>query len=243
VPLLATSPTFFGSVRSTYYDSIFPWDAAASFCVQFQKYTYYPIMGIARFNLYLLSWQHIFFSLPAIKNRKIRTTPTSTFWILYLELACMAIHWFIHIRLLLSIPSFQTRVIFVLLSHGISLLLHIQITISHFGMSTADLGPVESFAQKQLRTTMDVDCPPWLDWFHGGLQFQVIHHLFPRMPKHNYREAQALVKEFCQETGIKYTIFGFVEGNKVVLGRLGQIAKQVSMLRKCHKGMVEEGFH
>ncbi|KAH8590045.1 delta 8-(E)-sphingolipid desaturase [Bisporella sp. PMI_857] len=235
LPLLATSPTFFSSIRSTYYGSVFPWDAASGFCVGIQKYTYYPIMAIARFNLYLLSWQHLLWSLPAFTNRKLRSTPTSTLSILYFELACMAVYWYLHISILLSIPTCPTRILFVLISHSISLLLHIQITLSHFGMSTADLGPIESFAQKQLRTTMDVECPPWFDWFHGGLQFQVIHHLFPRMPKHNYREAQALVKEFCEETGIKYTIFGFVEANKFVLGRLGEIAEQVGMLKFCQK--------
>ena len=111
-----------------------------------------------------------------------------------------------------------------------------------FRMSTADLGPIESFAQKQLRTTMDVACPSYLDWFHGGLQFQVIHHLFPRMPKHNYRQAQVLVREFCQETGIKYTIFGFVEGNRFVLERLGEIARQVGMLKFCENKFGEEVF-
>ena len=25
----------------------------------------------------------------------------------------------------------------------------------------------------QLNTTLDVDCYRWMDWFHGGLQFQV----------------------------------------------------------------------
>lgn len=54
-------------------------------------------------------------------------------WILYLELASMAIFWYLYINLLLAIPDFQTRVLFVLLSHSISLLLHVQITISHFG--------------------------------------------------------------------------------------------------------------
>lgn len=62
------------------------------------------------------------------------------------------------------------------------------------------------------------------------------------MPKHNYREAQKLVKVFCRETGIKYTIFGFVEGNRVVLGRLGEIAKQVGMVRECQKHMVEKAI-
>lgn len=67
------------------------------------------------------------------ENRKLRSTPTSTMWILYLELASMAIFWYLYINLLLAIPDFQTRVLFVLLSHSISLLLHVQITISHFG--------------------------------------------------------------------------------------------------------------
>jgi delta8-fatty-acid desaturase len=237
VPILATSPTFFTSVHSTYYESIFPWDRSASFFVRLQKYSYYPIMFVARFNLYFLSWQHVLFSFPLFNSRKRQSTPPSRFWVLYLELACMSVYWLIQVNLLLTIPNWPSRILFVFISHGITMLLHIQITISHFGMSTADLGPTESFAQKQLRTTMDVDCPPWLDWIHGGLQFQAIHHLFPRMPKHNYRKAQKLVKEFSRDTGIKYTIFGFVEGNKVVLGRLEEISKQVSMLMKCQEYM------
>ena len=48
----------------------------------------------------------------------------------------------------------------------------------------------------QLATTMDVDCSEWMDWFHGGLQFQIEHHLFPRVPRHNLREVQKLVKAF-----------------------------------------------
>ena len=37
---------------------------------------------------------------------------------------------------------------------------HIQLTLSHFAMWTANLGIHESFAQKILRTTMDTACPP-----------------------------------------------------------------------------------
>ncbi|KAJ8130465.1 hypothetical protein O1611_g3162 [Lasiodiplodia mahajangana] len=60
VPLFATCPSFFRSICSTYYDNfVFVWDAAAAFLVPYQQYTYYPIMGVARFNLYLLSWLHV----------------------------------------------------------------------------------------------------------------------------------------------------------------------------------------
>lgn len=119
--------------------------------------------------------------------------------------------------------------------------LHVQITLSHWAMPTADLGDGESFAQRQLRTTMDVQCPPWLDFIHGGLQFQAVHHLFPRVPRHNLRRLQGLVREFCQETGIEYKIYGFVDGNKRVLGRLEEVAAQVEMMLKCQKHMAETG--
>jgi delta8-fatty-acid desaturase len=129
-----------------------------------------------------------------------------------------------------------------MLSHMVTGVLHVQITLSHFGMSTADLGPHESFPQKMLRTTMDVDCPPWLDFFHGGLQFQVIHHLYPRLPRHNLRRAQRYVQEFCDEVGIPYALYGFVDGNKQVLGQLDDVSRQAAILAKCQKAIAKEGF-
>lgn len=54
-----------------------------------------------------------------------------------------------------------------------TMFLHVQITISHFGMPTNDVQG-EGFAEKALRTTMDVECPTWMDWFHGGLQVILI---------------------------------------------------------------------
>ena len=83
-----------------------------------------------------------------------------------------------------SIPTIKLRILYVLISHIVTMPLHVQITLSHFSMSTTDFGPTESFPQKMLRTTMDVDCPPYLDFLHGGLQFQAVHHLFPRVPRH-----------------------------------------------------------
>ena len=160
----------------------------------------------------------------------------------------MLCYWYLFGYRLLwcSIPSWKLRIGFVLVSHILTLPLHIQITLSHWATSTADLGDAESFPQRQIRTTMDVDCPTWLDFIHGGLQFQAVHHLFPRVPRHNLRKLQTLVKQFCEETGIEYKILGFVDGNKEVLSRLGQVGKQVEMLVQCQKYMAatgESGLH
>lgn len=88
-----------------------------------------------------------------------------------------------------------------------------------------------------LRTTMDVDCPPWLDFVHGGLQFQAVHHLFPRIPRHNLRKCQGYVREFCEDVEIPYAIYGFKEGNEKVIGRLGEVAKQARMWAECQRSL------
>lgn len=93
---------------------------------------------------------------------------------------------------------------------------------------------------------MDVECPQWLDFIHGGLQFQAVHHLFPRVPRHNLRALQVLVREFCAETKIEYLIHGFAKGNGVVLNKLEEIAQQAKMLSACQAHMAatgESGLH
>jgi hypothetical protein len=51
--MFTTSPAFFSSIKSSYYNGFqFIWNHVADFTVQYQKYTYYPIMMVARFNLY-----------------------------------------------------------------------------------------------------------------------------------------------------------------------------------------------
>ncbi|CAF3476706.1 hypothetical protein SNK03_001975 [Fusarium graminearum] len=242
VPLFATCPSFFKSLHSTYYDFTFIWDAAADFLVPFQKYTYYPVMGIARFNLYLLSWLHV------LSKKSSQLGKSRAWWIRPTEITFMCCYWFLFGYCLLwrGLPDWTTRVIFVLVSHIITMPLHVQITLSHWGMSTVDLGETESFAQRQLRTTMDVDCPAWMDFVHGGLQFQAVHHLFPRVPRHNLRKAQQMIREFCADTGVPYSILNFTDGNRKVLGRLQDVSDQLDIMIKCQQHMArtgESGLH
>ncbi|ROV90036.1 hypothetical protein VSDG_08414 [Cytospora chrysosperma] len=237
IPLFSNTPTYFKSIHSTFYDFTFVWDKAADVLIPYQKYVYYPIMAVARFNLYILSWLHL------LSPRA--TQLGSAWWTRWLEVVFMACYWFLfgYVLVWRTLPDWPTRVAFVMISHAITILLHVQITLSHWGMPTSDLGPTESFAQRQLRTTLDVDCPEWLDFLHGGLQFQAVHHLFPRLPRHNLRKAQGLVLEFCEKTGIKYNYKSFVDGNKVVLTRLDEVARMVETLVQCHQHMAETGHY
>ncbi|KAJ6090290.1 hypothetical protein N7486_009105 [Penicillium sp. IBT 16267x] len=235
MPFFALSHRFFTSLRSTYHNRVMEYDAVAKFTVRYQHYMYYPILLFGRFNLYFLSWEHIYLGLGPRHG--------AGWWHRWFELAGQIFFWiwFGYGVVWLNIPSWWSRVAFVLISHMVTAPLHVQITLSHYAMSTADLGPQESFPQRMLRTTMDVDCPAWLDFFHGGLQFQAIHHLYPRIPRHNLRKTQQFVKEFCEDVKIPYAVFTFYDGNKEVISRLGDIAKQARILQECQKACAEHG--
>jgi delta8-fatty-acid desaturase len=109
-------------------------------------------------------------------------------------------------------------------------------------MSTADLGPTESFVHRQMRTTTDVICPPSLAFIHGGLHLQVTHHLFPRLPRHNLKRASALVKGFAKEQGLVYAEFGFLDGNAEVIGVLRGVADQVKLIGKVANAEAQEAI-
>ncbi|CAK7274345.1 hypothetical protein SEPCBS119000_006121 [Sporothrix epigloea] len=233
MPFFAISHRFLHSLRSTYYDKVMDYDAAARFFLSIQAYSYYLILCFGRFNLYRLSWQYIILGLgprkgPAWWHRWLEAAGQVFFWT-----------WFGYGVLYKGIDTNWGRFVFVMVSHIMTMPLHLQITLSHFAMSTADLGPHESFPQRMLRTTMDVDCPQWLDFFHGGLQFQAIHHLYPRMPRHNLRAAQKLIQDFCNEVQIPYALYGFVDGNKEVLGRLADVSRQAAILAQCQRAIIE----
>ncbi|KAL8840206.1 MAG: hypothetical protein Q9170_001413 [Blastenia crenularia] len=235
IPLLAVSHRFFNSLRSTFYDRIMTYDCVAKFSVQYQHLLYYPLLMLGRFNLYVLSWEYLLRGLGPRKG--------VAWWHRWFEVAGHVFFWtwFGYGVLYRSIPDAYNRFLFVMISHMVTGPLHVQITLSHFAMSTADLGIHESFPQRMLRTTMDVDCPEWLDFLHGGLQFQAIHHLYPRIPRHNLRRTQKLVQGFCDEVGIPYALYGFVDGNKRVVGRLTDVARQAAILAECQRTLAGEG--
>ncbi|XP_054997015.1 acyl-CoA 6-desaturase [Sorex araneus] len=56
----------------------------------------------------------------------------------------------------------------------------------------------------QLAATCNVEQSFFNDWFSGHLNFQIEHHLFPTMPRHNFHKVAPLVKSLCAKHGIDY---------------------------------------
>ncbi|XP_053497880.1 fatty acid desaturase 2 [Ictalurus furcatus] len=66
----------------------------------------------------------------------------------------------------------------------------------------------DDWLSMQLRATCNIEHSAFNDWFSGHLNFQIEHHLFPMMPRHNYSRAAPLVRELCEKYGIEYQVKG-----------------------------------
>jgi linoleoyl-CoA desaturase len=69
------------------------------------------------------------------------------------------------------------------------------------------------WATHQVTTTVDfARGNALLGWYLGGLNFQVVHHLFPRVSHVHYRALAPLVEAACRDHGVPYRAWpGFAE--------------------------------
>lgn len=214
---------------STYHDKFIAPDFLSRFLVSYQHFLFYPIMAVARFNLYV---QGFIFVATAWKQD---AWYAKKYQLLEFSTLCMFVGGLT--SLVMSMPK-DHRLPFLLLSHGMAGLLHVQICISHFTMKTyhgqAYNGLKDEWFTMQCDTTMNVACPRFFDFFHGGLQFQIEHHLYPRLPRHNLREARELVKAFCKKWDVNYHEPGFIAANVELVSGLYEVAQ------KCREGGLDK---
>jgi linoleoyl-CoA desaturase len=63
----------------------------------------------------------------------------------------------------------------------------------------------ENFAVHQMRTTSDFGrSNPLLRWYVGGLNFQVEHHLFPKICSIHYWKISPIVERVAQRHGVPF---------------------------------------
>jgi fatty acid desaturase len=75
---------------------------------------------------------------------------------------------------------------------------------NHIGMRRLDGGHKLSYLEQQVTTSRNINNPGALDFYYGGLNSQIEHHLFPRVPHHRYRAMRPLVRAFCDKHGLEY---------------------------------------
>jgi linoleoyl-CoA desaturase len=114
---------------------------------------------------------------------------------------------------LLFHPLWVVLVYYFVVAFVLGMVLSVVFQLAHcvedaeFPLPRPDTGRIENaWAIHQVETTVDFARRSWLQaWLLGGLNFQIEHHLFPRICHINYPAIAKLVEATCREFGVKYT--------------------------------------
>ncbi len=120
---------------------------------------------------------------------------------------------------------------FVAMALATAGVLHIQILLSHAYMPRFTEAEQHrlGWIRYQILGTQNVETSWYDDWFHGGLQYQIEHHLFPGVPRHNLRTIKPWVMELCKKHGLPYRCDPFLVCITDMLSSLYREAHKVEM--------------
>ncbi|MFE2597467.1 fatty acid desaturase family protein [Streptomyces sp. NPDC059396] len=140
----------------------------------------------------------------------------------------LAAHVAAYLTLLLTTMTLAQALVFAMINQML-LGLHLGMAFApnHKGMempdpeSCADWGHL----RRQVLTSRNVRGGVLTDWFLGGLNYQIEHHLFPSMPRPHLRLAQPLVRAHCRALGVPYTETGLIESYRQALGHMRDVGE------------------
>ena len=96
---------------------------------------------------------------------------------------------------------------------------------NHKGLEQFEADKAPTFLELQVRTSRNV-APGWLcDFFHGGLNYQIEHHLFPTMPRPHLAAARRIVRDFCVARGLPYEEDSFVGSGRIIFAELDRLGR------------------
>jgi fatty acid desaturase len=123
-----------------------------------------------------------------------------------IEALLLTVHFGVYLGLVFTVMSPALAVLFVLV-HQALLGLHLGCAFApnHKGMPSPEAGERWDHLHRQVLTSRNVRGGWVTDWFLGGLNYQIEHHLFPSMPRPHLRRAQPVIRRHCELAGLPYT--------------------------------------
>lgn len=93
------------------------------------------------------------------------------------------------------------------------MLSHVMDTAEFITPSTEEKRVEDEWAIFQIRTTVDFATNnPICNWYLGGLNYQVVHHLFPHICHVHYPKISLILAELCEEVGVHYQVYETLTG-------------------------------
>ncbi len=190
----------------------------ARFVVKYQALLIFPLSLLQSLSM-LLS------SVEFLASNKARR-PLS-------ESSLIVVHFALYLGLLLWVLQPLQAVLFVAVHRGLLGVLMVSVFApNHKAMPVLERESEADFLSRQVLTSRNVVSHPITDFWYGGLNYQIEHHLFPRLARNKLKEAQPLIRGFCRDRCICYHETSVLQSYREILQHLHQVG---APLRKRDK--------
>ena len=181
----------------------------ARFVVKYQAVLIFPLSILQSLSM-LRS------SVRFLVSEKAQRPLTETFLIL--------VHFAVYFGLLFFILEPLQAVLFIVIHRGLFGLFLVSVFApNHKAMPLLEQDSEVGFLRRQVLTSRNVLAHPITDFWYGGLNYQIEHHLFPRLPRNKLKEAQPIIKDFCRQYDISYHETSVLQSYREILQHLHEV--------------------
>ena len=157
------------------------------------------------------------------------------------EAASVAVHYFAFLGVTFAILPPVVAAVFILLFYlSFGMYLAIVETPNHRGRPLQYHSDADPFAARQGLATGNIESSRWQDYFYGGLNFHIEHHLFPTMPRPQLRRASDISRSFLTNEGIPYQTASLLDCYREAF-RLAREPRRSDTQARAHASDMPEG--
>lgn len=182
---------------------------------QRQGYLFFPLLTLEGLNLHLQSIKYLFTG-QRVKNRRRELISIGLRIALYLG----AVFFLLPVGMAFAFLGVQLAVFGIYMGASFA--------PNHKGMPMVPADARIDFFSRQVLTGRNVMARSSfgnkvLSHVYGGLNYQVEHHLFPSMPRANLAGVSKIVRSYCAEHQVPYTVASVRESYAQVISYLNKV--------------------
>eukprot|EP01035_Chromulina_nebulosa_P016834 gene16834-22319_t len=200
-------------------------NALGRFLIRYQSYLYFPLLLFARLAWAHQSWVFVFGGLGQHSVKAAHIDKKNMKYPI-LEKISLIIHYSWLLLVISKMSPVNGILYFFIAQLSCGIFLALVFGLGHNGMAVYPADQRPDFWKLQVSTTRNISSNWFVDWFCGGLHYQVDHHLFPSIPRHHLKKVHAIVESFCKEKGVTYHETGLLEGTVEVLSHLSKVSQE-----------------
>jgi fatty acid desaturase len=177
--------------------------------VKFQAYLFFPLLMLEAISLRVDSIRYL------VEKKPARALP---------EFLLVVGHFLWYFGLVFYFLPFGLAVLFVIVHQAVfGLYLGSVFAPNHKGMPMTGAEARMDFLHEQVITSRNVRPHILTDFLYGGLNYQIEHHLFPRLARNKLKQAQAITKPYCDAHSISYHETSWLQSYREIVQHFHQV--------------------